>query len=305
MKVDIIIPTYNRGSKILELLNCLLVQTYKDFGLIVINDGSTDNTEEYILNFKESHGHQFKCFEYIKIKNSGRSIVRNTGIEKSSAEILIFFDDDVRPGEETVERHVRFHAQFDQAILYGPSLYDKNRIKSGTFQDFRKQYEESWYVAYQNCKWPVEVVLAGINGGNFSVKRDAFTVIRGFDCSLSDAEDFKLAYDLIHTHGYRLYFDVNAYIFHDDYRPFESYLIRRKETRKAAQKMVDLYPYVLNQYSQKYNFKTPANRKLFYKLLRYPLFRSRAIEVFLYVLPKSLRYKYYDLMITANCIYLS
>lgn len=87
--VSVIIPTYNRGRLILDSVNSVLNQTYKNIELIVVDDCSTDDTKEVIESIKDSH------IKYIKLeKNSGACIARNRGIEKSTGEFIAFNDSD-------------------------------------------------------------------------------------------------------------------------------------------------------------------------------------------------------------------
>ena len=90
-KLDIIIPAYNLGKHIIKTLKSLENQTMKEFRVIIIDDGSTDNTlsiiKEYILLTKIN-------IDVYSQKNQGVSIARNTGISKSLSEYILFLDGD-------------------------------------------------------------------------------------------------------------------------------------------------------------------------------------------------------------------
>ncbi|CUP17444.1 glycosyltransferase family 2 protein [Clostridium disporicum] len=89
-KISIIIPTYNRRLQLLECINSILKQTYKNFEIIVVDDCSTDETEEYISKLLSDNR-----IKYLKnLKNSGPGYSRKVGFEKSSGEFIIFCDDD-------------------------------------------------------------------------------------------------------------------------------------------------------------------------------------------------------------------
>ena len=91
--ISVIMPTYNRADIIGRAIESVLKQTYDNFELIIIDDGSTDNTEtliedkyqEYIINGK---------IKYIKQKNSGVNIARNTGLSKATGNIIAYLDSD-------------------------------------------------------------------------------------------------------------------------------------------------------------------------------------------------------------------
>ena len=87
---SVIVPTYNRQEKILPTLHSILAQSFDNFELIVVDDGSTDKTAEII---KEKLSAQKKLHYFYK-KNEERSVARNFGIEKAKGEFLVFFDSD-------------------------------------------------------------------------------------------------------------------------------------------------------------------------------------------------------------------
>jgi glycosyltransferase involved in cell wall biosynthesis len=87
--VSIILPTYNRGSLILYTINSILKQSYENFELIIIDDGSTDNTSDVINSIND------KRIIYSKILNSGGPAKpRNTGLSLSNGSFIAFCDDD-------------------------------------------------------------------------------------------------------------------------------------------------------------------------------------------------------------------
>ncbi len=85
---SIIIPTYNRASFIEKTIRSVLNQTYQNFELILVDDGSTDNTEEIVKNIDN------KKINYYKIKNSERGFARNFGTLHSSGGYITFLDSD-------------------------------------------------------------------------------------------------------------------------------------------------------------------------------------------------------------------
>ena len=88
-KISVIIPTYNRGNIIENAITSVLNQTYKNLEVLIIDDGSTDNTKEVIDKFED------KRVKYIKIKeNLGGSNARNIGIRKASGKYISFQDSD-------------------------------------------------------------------------------------------------------------------------------------------------------------------------------------------------------------------
>jgi len=88
-KVSVIIPTYNRAHLIARAIQSVLNQTYQDFEIIVVDDGSTDNTEEVVKGFNDGR------IRYIQHeKNKGEAAARNTGIKAARGEYIASQDSD-------------------------------------------------------------------------------------------------------------------------------------------------------------------------------------------------------------------
>lgn len=92
--VSVIMPLYNKGDDVVRAVNSALRQTVRDFELIVINDGSTDNGPELVRQFSDPR------IRIIDQENRGVSAARNKGIMESNAEIIAFLDadDEWEPG---------------------------------------------------------------------------------------------------------------------------------------------------------------------------------------------------------------
>lgn len=89
-RVSVIIPTFNRADFISECINSVLMQSYQDFEIIVIDDRSSDNTKEAVLPFLED-----KRVHYYRLeRNSGPAVARNVGIANASGGYIAFLDSD-------------------------------------------------------------------------------------------------------------------------------------------------------------------------------------------------------------------
>lgn len=88
MVFSIVIPTYNRALLIMKTIESIVNQTFTDFELIIVDDGSTDSTEEVVLAIKDNR------IKYYKKKNEERGAARNYGVSKSSGDYLVYFDSD-------------------------------------------------------------------------------------------------------------------------------------------------------------------------------------------------------------------
>lgn len=97
--ISVIIPAYNVGKYIEECIFSLVNQTYKDIEIIIVDDGSTDNTREIIRGFEIEYPY-IKCYDQV---NSGVSVARNFGLQKATGDYIIFVDPDDYLDEKMLE----------------------------------------------------------------------------------------------------------------------------------------------------------------------------------------------------------
>jgi len=102
MKVSVIILTYNRAKLLPIAINSVLVQTYQDFDIIVVDDASNDNTREVVYAIDEPR------IRYIRNEvNKGESASRNIGVRACSSELITFLDDDDEWLPQKLELQIR------------------------------------------------------------------------------------------------------------------------------------------------------------------------------------------------------
>jgi glycosyltransferase involved in cell wall biosynthesis len=87
-KVSVIIPAYNQAPYLSKSIQSVLDQTCQDFEIVVVDDGSTDDTAAVVQSFHDDRIH------YIYQENRGLSAARNTGIDNSTAEYITYLDSD-------------------------------------------------------------------------------------------------------------------------------------------------------------------------------------------------------------------
>lgn len=111
---SIIIPCYNSEKTIEETLNSLEVQVYKNFEVIIVNDGSTDNTESIIKNWINTYSIEA---QYHAITNSGVSAARNKGLSNVRGKYVLFLDsDDI------------YHPNYLNELIYTMESYDVDTV---------------------------------------------------------------------------------------------------------------------------------------------------------------------------------
>lgn len=96
--ISVIMATYNRASTIERAVKSVLNQTFKDFELVIIDDGSKDNTEVVVKAFNDSR------ITYYKKENGGQSSARNYGIKRVKGRYIMFLDDDDEFIDTALER---------------------------------------------------------------------------------------------------------------------------------------------------------------------------------------------------------
>ena len=101
-KISVIIPTYNRRLSIEVAIKSVLSQSYKEFELIIIDDGSTDKTKE-LIEFIDD-----RRIQYFYQENQGSSVARNLGVEKSEGDFIAFLDSDDCWLEDKLEKQFSF-----------------------------------------------------------------------------------------------------------------------------------------------------------------------------------------------------
>lgn len=104
-KVSVITASYNAARFIGETIESVLNQTYTDLELIIVDDCSTDNTEEVVNKYIEKDDR----IKFYKLEiNSGAAVVRNTAIEKASGRFIAFLDSDDIWDREKLEKQIKF-----------------------------------------------------------------------------------------------------------------------------------------------------------------------------------------------------
>ena len=107
--VSVIIPCYNHGHYLPEAIESVLGQTYGQVEVVVVDDGSTDNTREAAARYPQ--------VRYVHQHNQGLSATRNTGVRHSRGELLVFLDADDWLYPQALETNVRYLLQHEDAAF--------------------------------------------------------------------------------------------------------------------------------------------------------------------------------------------
>ncbi|MGC4057597.1 MAG: glycosyltransferase family A protein [Chitinophagaceae bacterium] len=136
---SIVVPTYNRAALIGKTLRSLLDQSYDNYEIIVVDDGSTDNTEEVVRSFDHPR------LRYFKKQNAERAAARNYGASKAEGEFVNFFDSDdlalpdhLSVAAQLLQEHPEanwFHLGYEWADPDGVVFRSVNRFQGDTLNN--------------------------------------------------------------------------------------------------------------------------------------------------------------------------
>lgn len=287
MEVSVIVPTFNGAAKISCLLDALLNQTMLDFELIVVVDGSTDNTVQVVAPYISKFGR----LKLIEQSNTGRAAVRNRGAKEAEGELLIFYDDDMSPSLDSVQKHWNFHEKTKQAILCGYPVEGIDESKSD-IQNYKASQTLKWTARYKDGLNRIVPESPFLTAANFSIRKELFEQLHGFDERLTDIEDLEFAKRALQQ-NLPIYFDKTNTAVHLDFITCLSYILRVRQYTKAQQHLHSLFPEEFPDRNLKVKYK-----KVMYRLFAFPCWpnlidRSKAILI----LPRRVRYKLYDWVI--------
>lgn len=118
-KISVIIPVYNVEDYLTESVDSILNQTYKNYEVILIDDGSTDKSPQICDTYSEKNDK----VNVIHTDNRGLSAARNLGTEKAQGEYIFYLDSDDYIKNNVIERMVKFVEQYDVDIVCGNFMY--------------------------------------------------------------------------------------------------------------------------------------------------------------------------------------
>lgn len=173
---SVIIPTYNRSSFLKIAIDSVLAQSFKDYQLIIIDDGSSDNTSSLIKSYKQPQ------IEYYHQKNQGPAAARNLGILKSRGKYICFLDSDDRYRSDKLEVtsfYIRKNPDFK--IFHTEEIWYRN----GKLLEQKKQHRKPDGFIFKEA-----VRLCSVSISTASIEKELFLDIGLFDPKLPACEDY-------------------------------------------------------------------------------------------------------------------
>jgi glycosyltransferase involved in cell wall biosynthesis len=175
--VSVIIPTYNRGWILKEAIDSVLAQDYTDYELIVVDDGSTDNTREIL----DSYGQDIIVLQQ---SNKGVSAARNRGIAESRAQLVAFLDSDDLWLPQKLTRQVAFFKS-NPAALIGQT--EETWVRNGVRVNPKKRHHK-----FSGMIFEPSLALCLVSPSAVMISKTLFDTVGLFDESLPACEDYDL-----------------------------------------------------------------------------------------------------------------
>jgi glycosyltransferase involved in cell wall biosynthesis len=179
--ISIVIPLYNKEKSISRTLRSVLDQTEQRFELIVVNDGSTDNsasvTQSLLVNGR-----------IINQKNAGASVARNRGVLEATTDLIAFLDADDEWYPEFLESILKLKQQFPKADVFASSYYTHNVKGILSPPVSSPLFSPDWMGIIPNY---LETIHMGFpfNQSSFAVSKKTLEGIGGFPIGVKYAED--------------------------------------------------------------------------------------------------------------------
>ncbi len=196
LRVSIVIPVYNRASLIGPVIEALLDQTYKPFEIIIVDDGSTDNTERIVSSYQ---------VKYIYQENRGPAAARNRGFRESGGDIIAFIDSDCIAKKDWLENLIKgFDFAEVGAVAGSYDIANPESLLSRLIHEEIK-WRHSGFKRY----------IRAFGSYNVAIRREVFEKVGGFDETYRTAsgEDNDLSYRILKA-GYKIRFMPDALVAH-------------------------------------------------------------------------------------------
>lgn len=188
MKFSVIIPLYNKAPYVAKAIDSVLMQTFADFELIIMDDGSTDGSFDVALQTIAGYR---DCRIY-KQKNGGVSVARNNGVLFSQGDYLCFLDADDWWEPEFLEEMDKLVSEFPDAGIYGTNynIINETRRKTRVASVGVDAGFEKGYINY--CQVYAKTMYMPLWTGAVCIPRTVFDEMQGFPQGIKLGEDFLL-----------------------------------------------------------------------------------------------------------------
>ena len=177
---SVVIPTYNRANLLCKTIDSILEQRCKDYEIIIVDDGSTDDT----VNKLSVYGKEIKIYSQ---ENRGCDYARNTGIKNAKGEYIVGFDSDDLFFPYTLGVYKKIISELNPAILIGQQLYISEIEK---YKGYKANLEEIKYMKFQD--FFTKNISLGITNSGLVIKRELLNKVGGYELNSYGSDDHAL-----------------------------------------------------------------------------------------------------------------
>ncbi|MCR5674549.1 MAG: glycosyltransferase [Lachnospiraceae bacterium] len=183
-RISVIIPTYNRAGQIAASINSVLAQTYRDFEIVIVDDGSSDDTEARVTALSDDR------IRYHRLpKNGGASNARNQGVKLASCDLIAFHDSDDLWHPDKLEKQMAYWEKHPEDVLVYCALEyrdpDSGEMVSFPFSDIPRDslHGDIYRTLLTRNTMDTPTIL---------MRKDIFNQAGGFDPLYPPLEDWEL-----------------------------------------------------------------------------------------------------------------
>jgi polysaccharide pyruvyl transferase CsaB len=245
MKLSVIIPTFNRAETLRTCLSKLMIQEGADFEVIVVDDGSKDDTAEVVRSFVGLPSvHPSVVLKYLKQPNLHQAAARNNGVKNAVGDIIIFIGDDIFVEPGWLKAHAEFHATYPEkeAMAVGHMTWSPEERGDR----FMKWLEDTGLMPnYRGLKNNQKTDYWHFYTGNVSLKKSWFET-HHFDEHFKAYgwEDTKFGYELMKVGAQLHYLKHAVGLHHHALSESDYFPTRMREIGKSAVLFCEIYPEV-------------------------------------------------------------
>ena len=193
--VSVIVPFLNAEKFIQETIESVFSQTYKEWELLLVDDGSTDNSTKIALNYEKENPDKVHYLEHDKHLNKGSSATRNLGIKNARGKYITFLDADDVWVENKLEEQVEILEAYTEAsMVYGNTKYWYSW--TGDPEDLKRDFIVNYNMNLNTLVSPPKLLILALesktitpNPSNIMVRRDVALNVGGFEDAFRGMHD--------------------------------------------------------------------------------------------------------------------
>jgi GT2 family glycosyltransferase/peptidoglycan/xylan/chitin deacetylase (PgdA/CDA1 family) len=265
VRFSVVIPTYRRRERVLRHVAALAEQSFEDFEVVVVDDGSGDGTADALRALETPFP-----LTVVEQENQGAAQARNVGARAAAGELLLFLDDDMEADPELLAEHERSHRDGADLVVGDMPLHPASppgllSWGVGVWAQTRRE---------RLTGSGAEPGLDDLLTGQMSISREAFEQLGGFDTSftregLFGGEDIDFSYRVVKA-GLKAAYNPAAVSYQYYAVDPAAYLRRSRETGRSEEELVLKHPEQADRLAAAPDFHTRRSRWLLGPLVKAP-----------------------------------